>query len=50
MVSLLRSLNNDLPMGNVIILVFSIYSLVYRIKKFNFVNEFWKVKPEMSVF
>ena len=28
MVSLLRSLNNDLPKGNVLILVFSIYSLV----------------------
>ena len=27
MVSLLRSLNNDLPNGNVLILLFSIYSL-----------------------
>ena len=30
MVSLLRSLNNDLPKGNVLILIFSIYSLVNK--------------------
>ena len=48
MVSLLRSLNNDLPNGNVLILIFSIYSLVN--KKFYFVNGFWKVKPKISVF
>ena len=32
MVSLLRSLNNDLPKGNVLILIFSIYSLVLLCK------------------
>ena len=30
MVSLLRSLNNDLPNGNVLILIVSIYSLVNK--------------------
>ena len=30
MVSLLQSLNNDLPKGNVLILIFSIYSLVNK--------------------
>ena len=30
MVSLLRSLNNDLPNGNILILIFSIYSLVNK--------------------
>ena len=30
MVSLLRSSNNDLPNGNVLILIFSIYSLVNK--------------------
>ena len=30
MVSLLRSFNNDLPNGNVLILIFSIYSLVNK--------------------
>ena len=30
MVSLLPSLNNDLPMGKVLILIFSIYSLVNK--------------------
>ena len=30
MVSLLRSLNNDLPNGNVLILIFGIYSLVNK--------------------
>ena len=30
MVSLLRDLNNDLPNGNVLILIFSIYSLVNK--------------------
>ena len=30
MVSLLRSLNNDLPNGNVLILIFSTYSLVNK--------------------
>ena len=30
MVSLLRGLNNDLPKGNVLILIFSIYSLVNK--------------------
>ena len=37
MVSLLRSLNNDLPEGNVLILIFSIYNLVNKkVKKFYF--------------
>ena len=48
MVSLLRRLNNDLHKGNVLILIFSIYSLVN--KKFYFVNGFWKVEPEISAF
>ena len=30
MVSLRRSLNNDLPNGNVLILIFNIYSLVNK--------------------
>ena len=30
MVSILRSLNNDLPKGKVLILIFSIYSLVNK--------------------
>ena len=30
MISLLQSLNNDLPNGNVLILIFSIYSLVNK--------------------
>ena len=46
MVSLLRSLNNDLPKGNV--LIFSIYSLVD--KKYLLCKWFWKVKSEISVF
>ena len=30
MVSLLRSLNNDIPKGSVLILIFSVYSLVNK--------------------
>ena len=30
MVSLLRNLNNDLPKGSVLILIFSVYSLVNK--------------------